>query len=1169
MITYITDRIAIKITLLISIVVTVTMAGVSFFIIRKTELIVNDRINELIEHEIIEIHETVSEVTNAIRENLKIIAEHPEISMAIFTDSNRGIKTILNKLVSIRIPCSYLMIVDGEGDIFAVGAEDKNSSDLNGKKLIGMNIKENPLYSKPSFTETVSGNIDMDPFLSIIEKENKISRWFITPVLQYGKDIFGWVVFSFDFQRAYEDLFNKISSRFKKTGKTVTLFLMDSEESVILSNGVQSERFIKSDDKSYKKTLLQLDDLSFYIVLAYDKSDLSKPVKEIEHVISISFCFVSLLLITLLYAAMNKLILKRLKILHEGVRELDKGNFKFSAPVKGSDELDALSGTFNKLTVTLSVMVKELIREKNFSAGIIANMADSLIVVNPDATIRAVNQATLNLLGLPEKELVAKNLTAFFEKEDSLLSKSGIADIIKRGTVVSNIEKVFISKESGRIPVLLSVSVMYDEADNPEGIVCVAQDISLRKKAEETIRESEEKFRAITESANDAIILLDNDGNISNWNMAAVDMFGYTAYEAVGRELHALLAPKRFQEPFRKGFDRFKDSGEGPAIGKTLELAAVRKNGIEIPVELSVSALRLKEKWNAIGIIRDISERKKYEIGLQLERDKLLGILNNMVDGIYITTGQYEIKFVNVAFEEEFGPVEGRKCYEHIHNRKEPCEDCIIDHASVGQFKYRQLYLSKTGRFYDLFDTLFNDLNNTVSKLTMFHDITKQKKTEEALLDSEEELSIRNELGSVFLTIPDDDMYSEALKIILKALKSKYGVFGYISERGDLVVPTMTREIWDECRVLDKTIVFPQEEWGDSIWVRAIHEKKTLYSNTLSDHIPEGHIPITRNIAMPIVSHGHVIGLIHVANKETDYRDKDIKILNRIGEYISPVLNARLERDRQDRKRELFERELQQTNDELKTALNELNKTQKMLIRSEKLSSLGQLSAGVAHEIKNPLNIISTSIQLLMMEENMDDETMAACRTVMEQVNRSVKIIDNLRDFARKKTPEVRNLELNHLLKRTMLLVEYEMRTENIDIVLNLKEDCLNIQGDEDQLAQVFLNIINNARDSLNEKQRLISTEALNGMNWSGRLSIDTWRDDKGVNVRFRDNGTGISEEHATKIFDPFFTTKEEGKGTGLGLSIAYGIIQNHNGVIVVDIPDEGMSFTICFPPGI
>jgi len=149
---------------------------------------------------------------------------------------------------------------------------------------------------------------------------------------------------------------------------------------------------------------------------------------------------------------------------------------------------------------------------------------------------------------------------------------------------------------------------------------------SLDEKVRErtaALKESEEKFRKITGSAQDAIIMMDADQRVSFWNAAATRIFGYTAAEAMGQELHALIAPAPARAVFTQAFPHFQESGDGPIIGKVRELTALRKGGEEFPVEMSVSATQLNGQWCAIGIVRDITERKRTEILLNKQLGEL------------------------------------------------------------------------------------------------------------------------------------------------------------------------------------------------------------------------------------------------------------------------------------------------------------------------------------------------------------------------------------------------------------------------------------------------------------------------------------------------------------------------------------------------------------------
>lgn len=261
---------------------------------------------------------------------------------------------------------------------------------------------------------------------------------------------------------------------------------------------------------------------------------------------------------------------------------------------------------------------------------------------------------------------------------------------------------------------------------------------------------------------------------------------------------------------------------------------------------------------------------------------------------------------------------------------------------------------------------------------------------------------------------------------------------------------------------------------------------------------------------------------------------------------------------------------LEESNTSLQAMVERLEKTREMLIRSEKLAALGALAAGVAHEIKNPLNIISTTVQIMQMEEGLPPKEKEMHVRMMEQINRIVKIIDNLRDYARERKPEVKDIDIVELLRKTVSLVEYEMRAESINVDQRYCAASLSVKGDRDQLAQVFLNLITNARFSMGEKKKAESAERKEGGKvWMGLLGISVEKEDGLAVVKFSDSGMGIPKNALRRIFDPFFTTKPEGRGTGLGLSISLGIIENHHGTIEAESEEGGgAAFTIRLPLG-
>lgn len=172
-----------------------------------------------------------------------------------------------------------------------------------------------------------------------------------------------------------------------------------------------------------------------------------------------------------------------------------------------------------------------------------------------------------------------------------------------------------------------------------------------------------------------------------------------------------------------------------------------------------------------------------------------------------------------------------------------------------------------------------------------------------------QDLTILNQIINIFHSAPDEEMYAKVLRVVLKVMKSKYGVFGYIDHRGVLVCPSMTRDIWDKCMVIDKVIEFPRNTWG-GLWGQALKEKKVLSSNG-PFNTPEGHIPITRALTAPLIHQEKLIGLLHVANKQTDYTSEDHVKMIKIAAQIAPILHARLQRDKHKQELGLEEKKAQ------------------------------------------------------------------------------------------------------------------------------------------------------------------------------------------------------------------------------------------------------------------
>jgi two-component system NtrC family sensor kinase len=238
------------------------------------------------------------------------------------------------------------------------------------------------------------------------------------------------------------------------------------------------------------------------------------------------------------------------------------------------------------------------------------------------------------------------------------------------------------------------------------------------------------------------------------------------------------------------------------------------------------------------------------------------------------------------------------------------------------------------------------------------------------------------------------------------------------------------------------------------------------------------------------------------------------------------------------------------------TDLSEVKQLQARLFQTEKLSALGELIAGVAHELNNPLTSIIGYAQLIQAH-HMPADARADLERISRQAQRASEIVRNLLTFARREAPRRQYVDINEWIGRTIALRAYELRVQNIRVETDLSPTLPRTMADPHQLQQVFLNLILNAE------------QAIADAGVGSQITIRSWSEDGAICIEVSDNGPGIPPEIQQRIFDPFFTTKEQGKGTGLGLSICYGIVKEHGGRISVHsdgVYGEGASFRVTLP---
>ncbi len=240
------------------------------------------------------------------------------------------------------------------------------------------------------------------------------------------------------------------------------------------------------------------------------------------------------------------------------------------------------------------------------------------------------------------------------------------------------------------------------------------------------------------------------------------------------------------------------------------------------------------------------------------------------------------------------------------------------------------------------------------------------------------------------------------------------------------------------------------------------------------------------------------------------------------------------------------------TNKELQETYNRLKAAQMQLIQSEKLAAIGQLTAGIVHDIKNPLAVIKGMAEMMMSGDSLPAELHEEVTLIRESAQKANNIVSDLMKFSRQSTPELHERDMRETVLAALRLTAYPTRKANVQVIQDIPDEPIPMVFDDQQIEQVLVNLI---------------TNAVQAMPGGGTLRVNLSQSDGVAAVAVQDTGSGISPENLSRIFDPFFTTKPEGEGTGLGLSVSYGIISNHSGRIEVESQvGQGTTFTVLLP---
>jgi PAS domain S-box-containing protein len=598
---------------------------------------------------------------------------------------------------------------------------------------------------------------------------------------------------------------------------------------------------------------------------------------------------------------------------------------------------------------------------------------------------------------------------------------------------------------------------------------------------------------------------------------------------------------------------------------------------------------------------------------------ELIDVLDSLEDGIYVINNNYVVEFMNKAMVKVFGNGRGKKCHQVINGSEEVCPWCTAgDVFEKGETSHEEIYLEALGKTYDLLELPLRNKDGSISKLSIYRDITSSKDQEKRLRASERNYRRLFENVAVGVYVSSKKgRFLNANPALLDMLgyKDKEEFLG-INIKEDLYVNPDDRKKFQEMierhgRVVDYEVDFKRKD-GTPIPVLLTANVRMRQTGTILGYegicvdqsqrkqmekklreaydFLDNTIQSSPNAIMCTDMNGDIIMWNKGAEDTLGYKASDvIGKMNVVGNlYTGSMARKVMEMMRSDQyggKGKLrscpmtfkrndgrdVEGNLSASiiyNDkgneiasvgffvdlgEMLEMNRKLRRTQEQLLQSEKLAAMGRLTSQIAHELNNPLYGIMNTLELMKTEISPDNKRRKLLDMSLSETERLADMLRKMLSFSKPDQEQRSPVNLNTILDEILLLHKKQLWENTIKINATFDEALDLVFASKNQLRQVFLNIISNARDAMPD---------------GGTLTVTTARDADHVRVVISDTGCGIKEKYLDKIFETFFTTKNESvKGVGLGLSVCYGFIKDHGGDILVESePGNGTTFTIILP---
>jgi PAS domain S-box-containing protein len=595
---------------------------------------------------------------------------------------------------------------------------------------------------------------------------------------------------------------------------------------------------------------------------------------------------------------------------------------------------------------------------------------------------------------------------------------------------------------------------------------------------------------------------------------------------------------------------------------------------------------------------------------------KLVSFFENIMDSVYVIDQSFIVEYMSESMTRQFGQGIGKKCYQLLHHSEEICAWCRAKEVFAGQSVRWEHYIPRKDRTFDLLEFPLENSDGTLSKISFLRDITEQIKTAERMWASEEDFkSLFEHVGCGVFISTKEGSFLDVNQALLDMLgyESKEEFLKIDIERDLYLNPQDRRRfrqmIEKDGRVVDYEVEFKRRDGtplpilltghvrhdkdGNVIGYEGINvdlsQRMTMerqlkeahdFLNKLVMSSPnaiiatdmKGDIIIWNKAAEEILGYeaGEVIGKMNIRQIYPEGVAKEIMKMMRAPQYGGagrlmsyPILYVR--RDGKSIEGNLSAAVIYDSRGQematvgifidLKDRLEmeeKLRNTQEQLLQSEKLAAMGRLTSQIAHELNNPLYGIMNTLELLKTEVSPQSKRRKILEMALSETVRLTDLLRKMLSFSKPDEEAKHRVDVNVVLEEILILVRKQLQENSIKIYTSFEKDLPEVYASRNQLRQVFLNMVSNARDAMPER---------------GTLTIKTMSTRHDVRIEIADTGAGIREEHLDKIFEAFFTTKEGTKGVGLGLSVCYGFIKEHGGDIKVSSRrGKGSAFNIILP---